>query len=273
MTMFALPARDPVGRDGVFESVVVGIDGSPESFEAARQASRLVDDRGPLLLLSAWTLEGTLAVPVAEPPSGGEELSRRSAEESLRRVQSEVPECLLARRAVVRGFASHALLDEIRHSDATLVAVGSHGQGRAAGLLQASTASALIRGAPCSVLVSRPAEPEFPRRIVVGVDGSEHSARAYAAAVELRERFGSDVTAVVAEDGKSVDETALALVEGGSYSLVGGDPVRALLTAARAADLLLVGSRGLHGLRSLGSVSERVAHRAGCSTLIVRPVA
>jgi nucleotide-binding universal stress UspA family protein len=32
-----------------------------------------------------------------------------------------------------------------------------------------------------------------------------------------------------------------------------------------------VGSRSVHGLRSLRSVSERVAHRAGCSTLIVRP--
>jgi nucleotide-binding universal stress UspA family protein len=31
-----------------------------------------------------------------------------------------------------------------------------------------------------------------------------------------------------------------------------------------------MGSRGLHGLRSLGSVSERVAHDAGCSVLVVR---
>jgi len=32
----------------------------------------------------------------------------------------------------------------------------------------------------------------------------------------------------------------------------------------------VVGSRGLHGLQALGSVSERVAHEARCSTLIVR---
>jgi nucleotide-binding universal stress UspA family protein len=35
-------------------------------------------------------------------------------------------------------------------------------------------------------------------------------------------------------------------------------------------DLLVVGSRGLQGLRSLGSVSERVAHEARCSVLVVR---
>jgi nucleotide-binding universal stress UspA family protein len=34
--------------------------------------------------------------------------------------------------------------------------------------------------------------------------------------------------------------------------------------------LLVVGSRGLQGLRSLGSVSERVAHEARCSVLVVR---
>jgi nucleotide-binding universal stress UspA family protein len=43
-----------------------------------------------------------------------------------------------------------------------------------------------------------------------------------------------------------------------------------LVEAAAGADLLVVGSRGLHGLRALGSVSERVAHRASCSTLVVR---
>jgi nucleotide-binding universal stress UspA family protein len=43
-----------------------------------------------------------------------------------------------------------------------------------------------------------------------------------------------------------------------------------LTAASHDADLLVLGSRGLHGLKALGSVSERVAHRAECSTLIVR---
>jgi nucleotide-binding universal stress UspA family protein len=37
-----------------------------------------------------------------------------------------------------------------------------------------------------------------------------------------------------------------------------------------AADLLVLGSRGLHGLAALASVSERVAKRAFCSVLVVR---
>jgi nucleotide-binding universal stress UspA family protein len=50
-----------------------------------------------------------------------------------------------------------------------------------------------------------------------------------------------------------------------------GRPVEALVEAAATADLLVMGARGLSGLRALGSVSERVAHRAESSVLIVRP--
>jgi nucleotide-binding universal stress UspA family protein len=46
-----------------------------------------------------------------------------------------------------------------------------------------------------------------------------------------------------------------------------------LLGAVEPSDLLVVGSRGLHGIRALGSVSERVAHKAPCSVLVVRPPA
>lgn len=47
-------------------------------------------------------------------------------------------------------------------------------------------------------------------------------------------------------------------------------PVEALVEASRDADLLIVGSRGLRGMASLGSVAERVAHKAECPVLIVR---
>lgn len=49
-----------------------------------------------------------------------------------------------------------------------------------------------------------------------------------------------------------------------------GDPVVNLVDASIQADLVVMGSRGLHGARSLGSVSERVAHRAHSSVLVVR---
>jgi nucleotide-binding universal stress UspA family protein len=45
-----------------------------------------------------------------------------------------------------------------------------------------------------------------------------------------------------------------------------------MLTAASdSADLVVVGNRGLQGLKAIGSVSERVAHGARSSVLVVWP--
>ena len=51
-----------------------------------------------------------------------------------------------------------------------------------------------------------------------------------------------------------------------------GSPHRRLVEFANEAraGLIVMGSRGRTGLAALGSVSERVTHRASCSVLIVR---
>jgi nucleotide-binding universal stress UspA family protein len=58
-------------------------------------------------------------------------------------------------------------------------------------------------------------------------------------------------------------------ITGGERGETAKRPASAL-PAAAGADLVAVGSRGLHGLHAVGSVSERVAHEAPCSTPIAR---
>ena len=41
--------------------------------------------------------------------------------------------------------------------------------------------------------------------------------------------------------------------------------------AAAGASVVVMGSRGLDGLRAMGSVSRRVVHQARCSVLLVPP--
>lgn len=252
----------------IFSRVLVGVDGSPESNEAARQAALLVKPGGTVTLLAAWSLEPPLVTPMTMLPAfdADERAAKSDAEAALDTPKKHLPS---AKTMVVHGFPAHVLLHEIEHAQSTLVVVGSHGQARAAGILLGSTTTQLVHDAPCSVLVARRMR-DWPRRIAVGVDGSPQSAAAYAAARYLAESFGSDLTVVVAEGGKRLDVAGVSLIAGDGFRVVPEEPVPVLVAASADADLLVLGSRGLHGLKSLGSVSERVAHRAGCSTLIVR---
>ena len=109
---------------------------------------------------------------------------------------------------------------------------------------------------------------EFPASILAGVDGSSASRRALEVARELGSRLNVPIQAVAASGGKPVHWDGLRDVEGLRWSEQG--PVNALVEMSAAVDLLVLGSRGLHGLAALGSVSERVANRTFCSVLVVR---
>jgi len=108
----------------------------------------------------------------------------------------------------------------------------------------------------------------FPQSIVVGVDGSSPSRRALDVGRELSDRLGVPLRALAASGGKPVRWEGLREIEDLQWTEQG--PVPGLVEASAGADLLVAGSRGLHGLAALGSVGERVAHRAHCSMLIVR---
>jgi nucleotide-binding universal stress UspA family protein len=255
----------------VFTRVIAGVDGSAEAVEAARQASILADGRD-LTLLAAWNLEP----PAVVAPGGyvgyveDEETARQHAGQAVETAAEAMDATEKVRRTILQGIPWQAILDECTRRGSTLLAVGSHGQGRARGILTGSTATELMHKAPCSVLVAREAPESFPERIVVGVDGSSESAVAYATARELAERFGAELWPVVALGGGDVDRERAAEIVGRHHEELPDEPVRALVVASADADLVVVGSRGLHGWRALGSVSERVGHEAHCSVLIVR---
>lgn len=260
----------PGTAEAVFARVLVGVDGSPEALEALRQAALVQSPDGELALVAAWSVPPPLVAPLTMVPSydGEAEAARMQADAALREASGHVKP---TSATVAQGFAAQVLLDRIEREHDTLVALGSHGQNRAAGILVGSTVTELVHRAPCSVLVARAGtDPWFPRRIVVGVDGSPSSALAYAAARQLCERVDGDLSVVVAEGGDAIDLAAVSLIAGDGFHVISDDPVAVLTAAGADADLLVLGSRGMHGIRALGSVSERVAHRATCSTLVVR---
>ncbi|MFE7589824.1 universal stress protein [Kitasatospora sp. NPDC057512] len=145
-------------------------------------------------------------------------------------------------------------------------------------------------------------QPEETGRIVVGVDGSEPSDRALRWAVRQAELTGAAVVAVIAWEYPTyhgargwfppgiTDEAELAgrarqEVDRAVRRAVGeeppvevrtearyGTPAGALVEAARGADLLVVGSRGLGGFAGmlLGSVAQHCTRHAGVPVVVVR---
>ena len=251
----------------VLERVLVGVDATPESLEALRQANRLREPGGSLSVVTALELVTSAHAGWAAPLAAGQ--LEAEAHAALDAARAGIPD---ADFRVVEGRADQVMVDEAERLEATLVAVGTHGISRSVGILLGSVATTLLHAAPCSVLVARACAEEggFPRSILVGVDGSSESAAAAALAFGLGRRFGVDVSPVAVRGGKDFDLAAVNEIATG-VRVEDGDPVDVLVEAAASADLAVVGSRGLNGIRALGSVSERVAHRAPCSVLVLRP--
>jgi nucleotide-binding universal stress UspA family protein len=256
----------------IFERVVCGVDGSEAGAIAARAAARVTRPDGSLVLVSVD--DPSVAVHAGWAMAKVAEELAEEARDALARGEAEASAAHGVTTHLLEGEPLHALLAQVDRERAGLIVVGSHGRTRASGIALGSVTTYLLHEAPCAVLVARgPIDPErWPRSIVVGVDGSPESEAAFAAAKELAERCGASLQAIVATGDGHVDlETARRIAPDLDERATRG--IETLDVLSERADLVVVGSRGLRGVRALGSVSERVAHDAHCSVLVVRRAA
>ncbi len=255
--------------DDVFERVLCGVDDSDAGAEAAWVAARVVGPEGSLVLAtvhdpSLAVHAGWMATRVAEQLA---EAARRASE----RGRAEAGSLHRLETRLIEGPPLDVLRREIERARPTLAVVGTHDHSRAVGIALGSVATHLVHEAPCSVLVARPPRDRqtWPETIVVGVDGSPSSEAAFEQATGLAARLGATLRPVAATKEPLVDlEAAHELAPG--LETIDETAVHALHVLSEEADLLVVGSRGLRGIRALGSVSERIAHEACCSVLVVR---
>ncbi|WP_298591175.1 universal stress protein [uncultured Kocuria sp.] len=142
------------------ETIVVGVDGSPQSVAALRWAARLAPAYGATVkVVGAWENPPEYVNFVHFKDDHFDELARKRVDRAVHEAFGEsVPAGLST--VVEFGHPSKVLM---RHSEgATMLVVGRRGHGGFKGLLMGSTSSAVVAHAPCPVLVlpDREADPE-----------------------------------------------------------------------------------------------------------------
>ncbi|MEO3890929.1 universal stress protein [Nonomuraea sp. B5E05] len=199
---------------------------------------------------------------------------------------------------MLSGNVVEALIGQSLSADSLVL--GNRGRGGFTGLLLGSVSMAVAGHAAGPVVIVRESVVTEHGRIVVGDDGSDYAAQAVAYAVEQARARRASLAVVYAWNMPMVSAYASGysdLLENASrqdsrkaqervvrwrrdHSDIEIDdqqvcehPVLALVNASAAADLVVVGSRGLGGFTSamLGSVGHGVLHRAACPVAIVRP--
>ncbi|PIU58906.1 universal stress protein [Candidatus Bathyarchaeota archaeon CG07_land_8_20_14_0_80_47_9] len=126
------------------------------------------------------------------------------------------------------------------------------------------------------------------QKILIGVDGSEHSKKALAEAIKIAEKFGAEVTVVsvfypaptpsahdfshrILEDAKAVLE--YEKVKYKLISVTSANPSKVITDMARDGkfDLVVIGRRGVGAAHELvlGSVCNRVSCESPVNVLIV----
>ena len=285
--------------------IVVGVDGSAHARQALRFALAEAALRGArVVVVGSWAIPPLAATGVGMIPafdllrteladSASEVLSRELAEVADAAAGVEVEQHL------AQGDAAGVLVEAAAGAD--LLVVGSRGRGGVTGTVLGSVSRACLHHAPCPVAVVHDAGPTERSRIVVGVDGSPGASAALEwACAEARLRdvgvyavcaydepwgiasLGMSSAAAVAElrtalaaDAEGALDAAQATAPEGvgvTGEAVQGAAGPALVSASDGSALLVVGSRGRGGFKSLllGSVSQYCAAQARGVVVVVR---
>lgn len=289
--------------------VVVAVDGSPASRNAVRWAANTANKRGiPLRLASSYTMPQFLYAEGMVPPQElFDDLQSETMEkiDEARAVAHEVAPDIKIGHTIAEGSPIDMLLD-MAH-DVTMIVMGSRGLGGLSGMVMGSVSAAVVSHASCPVVVVREDnqldEATKYGPVVIGVDGSDVSAKATEIAFAEADARGAELVAVHTWMDMQVQASLAGLaaaqqqwdeVEREQTELLierikplaeqypdvpvkkvitRDRPVRALAETSEGAQLLVVGSHGRGGFKGmlLGSTSRALLQSAPCPMMVVRP--
>jgi nucleotide-binding universal stress UspA family protein len=267
------------------DTVVVGVDGSPEALVAARYALvQAARRRLDVLLVYGYPMppmDGSVTGVVVD---GLLEAGRTVLADAVAAL--DVPEGVAVRTEVAETLP--AVLMQRLSQSARLMVVGQHATAWYDRLGRGAVASPLAHHSGCPVVVVPPSWRQGRRDrlpVVVALDGETASHAALELAFEEAALLGSGVVALHAVTGggpgeaESADREVAALLAGvraehpGTTArvwTVRGDPQRVILSAARDASLLVVGPPHAEGpVAWTRSVARRVMSSVDCPLVVV----
>lgn len=190
-------------------------------------------------------------------------------------------------RAVVeKGLAAETIIRRAQRNKVDLIILGSRGLGHVSTFLMGSVSRKVITHAPCSVLVVKK-KTRGIKEVLVALDGSKYAdgAAVFLGSNVLREKIRSTVL-YAWEYPYRLPESAVAIIKErcgrvmktagfeADFQFVSGHVAKRIVEIAkqRKMDLVVVGSRGLSGLKRflLGGVSHEVVLHSPTSVLVVR---
>lgn len=287
----------------MFSTILIPLDGSElaaSALEPASEVARLAGARVHLVRvpdLPVHAILNQLPGDIARETAAARAEAESCLDEAAARLRAEG---LTVTTSLQQGPPAHGIAQAVEETGAGLVVLTSHGRGAIARAWLGSTADRLIRGLDVPMLLLRKREWQKPRRILVGLDGSERAEEILAPALELARLWESGlllVHVVPAPSPKSTGEAgtwlqrqsliahryihAMAVkyraqgVDVHSQVPVRWDPAQVLQELAETddVDMLALSTRGLGGADRLllGSVADKVIRASGLPTLILRP--
>lgn len=292
-----MTAADPApSSTGTGRAVVVGLDGSEQSRLALQWA--VARTKGPIRLVVAWNTPwwGVSAPLGGAPPPPPDSYFEESAKKFIADAEILLGDMPTVPAEIRRGHAGQCLVDSAL--DGRMIVVGSRGRGAiASAILGSVSAYCASHSTVPVVIVPENADPaEKITKVVVGIDGSANSEAALAWAVDHAPPDSAIMAIAAWSPPMSYDGAILSEIDGlddryremlhGTIDRVGrshpearqraiqaevvmGD-ARSVLRSAEA-DVLVVGSRGHHGLEYLlmGSTASSLVHDPVVPTVVV----
>jgi nucleotide-binding universal stress UspA family protein len=268
--------------------VVIAVDHSDASAPAARMGARLCRELGaPVTLTYAVEPPSSTLLEVEDERLHNAQVSW--AEEQLTElVESSFADLSVEKKVVDSGQpVPESICSVAIQKRASLIVMGTLGRSAFDQAVFGSTATTVIRHAPCDVLVVPPTVKEGAlRKIVCAIDFSEGSKVALERASMLCRHFPAEIHAihvvqmpfwplqevtptaeVVARAEKALEEfLESARVDSPHAYVARGTPARKILELVDQleADLVMVGTRGFTGIKrwAIGSVAERITRTA-----------